>query len=500
MVKFCFRAALGLAMAVAPLWVGAQEQAAAVERPHIVIMLADDLGWRDLGYHGSEIATPNIDRLAAEGVELNRFYAQPTCSPTRAALMTGKSPLRFGLTRPIAKNETRGLPLDETILPQHLAGLGYQPLMVGKWHLGHYLPDHFPHRRGFEHFYGLLTGGVGYWDHNHGGGHDWQRNGETLRETGYATRLLADEAIRVLASRDRSRPTFLYLAFTAPHLPNEAPPESVAPYQALDNPLRRLHAGMVAELDEAVGRVVAALAAEGMLDNTLILFFSDNGGLVEGTLPGPLNALAQASMWLFDRPAPHAGLEFMIANTFDGGSDNRPPPSGKGSIAEGGARVPAALWWPGRLEPGKFEGFMSASDVLPTLFDAVGAAAAVPPDLDGRSQWPALTGTEAGRAVPDYVTADFDGNLALYRAPWKLIDGEPPRLYNVYEDPLETQDLAERHPDIVEALKAAADTWPRGRPSDISLLEVFLDPDTFGGGEDREPWADVARKRAAGEG
>ena len=120
--------------------------------------------------------------------------------------------------------------------------------------------------------------------------------------------------------------------------------------------------------------------------------------------------------------------------------------------------------------------------------------------MDGRSQWPALTGAERRPAVPDYVTADFGGNLALYRAPWKLIDGEPLRLYNVYADPLETQDLAERHPDIVEALKAAVDAWPRGRPSDISLLEVFLDPDTFGGGEDREPWADVARKRAAGEG
>ena len=190
------------------------------------LILADDLGWRDVGYHGSEIETPHIDRIAREGIELDRFYAQPTCSPTRAALMTGKSPLRLGIDRPISKNERTGLPLEETILPQYLARLGYQPIMVGKWHLGHYTPDLFPQARGFEHFYGSVTGGIGYWDHNHGGGHDWQRNGETIREEGYSTRLIADEALRLLDTLDGrpprrscSRPS------THPHLPNEAPPD-----------------------------------------------------------------------------------------------------------------------------------------------------------------------------------------------------------------------------------------------------------------------------------
>jgi len=178
----------------------------APDRPNFVVILADDLGWNDVGYHGSEIRTPTLDRLAAEGIELDRFYVQPSCSPTRSALLTGKSSRRLGIHRPLGKNEGDGLGLDERILPQFLGDLGYQRLMVGKWHLGHVTPDYFPQARGFEHFYGYLTGGIGYWDHNHGGGHDWQRNGETLREEGYATHLIADEAVRLIRERDSSRP------------------------------------------------------------------------------------------------------------------------------------------------------------------------------------------------------------------------------------------------------------------------------------------------------
>ena len=248
---------------------GASAGAEGSERPHILLILADDLGWRDVGYHGSEIATPHIDRIAREGIELDRFYAQPSCSPTRAALMTGKSPLRLGIDRPISKNERTGLPPDETILPQHLSRLGYRPIMVGKWHLGHYTPDLFPQARGFEHFYGSVTGGIGYWDHNHGGGHDWQRNGRTIREEGYTTRLLADEALRLLDTPDDERPVFLYAAFHAPHLPNEAPAETIDRYQSIEDERRRVHAAMVSELDEAIGRLLAGFERRGMLENTL---------------------------------------------------------------------------------------------------------------------------------------------------------------------------------------------------------------------------------------
>jgi arylsulfatase A-like enzyme len=458
------------------------------------VILADDLGWRDVGYHGSEIVTPHIDRIAREGVELDRFYAQPTCSPTRAALMTGKSPMRLGITRPISKNETRGLPKEETILPQHLARLGYQPLMVGKWHLGHHTPDQFPQARGFEHFYGHVTGGIGYWDHTHGGGYDWQRNGETVREEGYTTHLIADEAIRVLAARDRARPTFLYVALNAPHLPNEAPDEAIAEYADIADANRRVHAAMVSELDRAIGRVLGALEDEGMLEDTIVLFASDNGGLVRDAAPESFRTFTDLLLRVFDRPIPIESFEFIVSNVNDGGSDNRPLPAGKGSVAEGGSRVPAAIRWPSRLEPRRHDGFITVSDVLPTLLEAIGAETSIPTDLDGRSRWSSLRGGGAAGVATDYVTTGMPG-MALYRPPWKLIDPDAPRLHHIYDDPYEDRDVAADHPEIVSALVDAARAWPRGPAFEASLLGILFDPDRFGGPEDRAPWADAARDR-----
>ena len=463
--------------------------------PNLLVILADDLGWRDVGFHDSEIETPNIDRIARSGIELNRFYVQPTCSPTRAALMTGKSPMRLGINQPITKGDPEGLPLSEKILPAYLADQGYQPLMVGKWHLGHWTPDQFPQARGFEHFYGHVTGGVGYWDHNHGGGHDWQRNGETLREEGYSTRLIADEAIRVLKARDRDRPTFLYAAFNAPHLPNEAPASSLERYAHLQDPKRRLHAGMVSELDDAVGRLLLAFEREGMLENTIVFFSSDNGGLNRSAAPWLLQTASDLLLRLFDRPMPSVSLEFLVANVEDGASDNAPLPRGKMSIGEGGARVPAAIWWPGNLEGRRHDGFMTISDLLPTLFEAIGAGAATPQHLDGRSQWAALTGSGASETA-DYVISALDG-AAIYRSPWKLVQGRETRLYNVFADPYEEHDLSEDHPEIVGTLSARLEAWPRGEREVRPMLDVMLDPDRFGGEEDRAPWADAAAERAS---
>lgn len=470
--------------------------------PNILVILADDLGWRDVSYHGSEIQTPQIDRIAQEGVELDRFYVQPTCSPTRSGLMTGKSPLRLGITTPIAKNQELGLPLDERILPQYLTDAGYQSMMVGKWHLGHHTVEQFPHSRGFESFYGHVTGGIGYWDHNHGGGHDWQRNGETLREDGYSTTLIADEAIRVLKARDTARPTFLYVAFNAPHLPNEAPHDAITRYPAISNAKRRVHAGMVSELDAEIGRVLEAFEAEGLLENTIVLFSSDNGGLNESAYPQGMKIVANALKNVFGRPIPFEGLEFLAANVFDGASDNFPLTAGKASVQEGGVRVPAAIWWPGHLESRKYEGFMSISDVLPTLLEAIGQADAIPTDLDGASQLQSLLakkeGKETNAKTPDYAISGLEG-VALYRAPWKLIDPDAPRLYHIYNDPKEKHDRAADEPELVKELVAAANAWPSGESVTPNLLRVLFDPDRFGGPEDRDPWADMAKERSANQ-
>ncbi|MDG2052136.1 MAG: arylsulfatase [Myxococcota bacterium] len=471
--------------------------------PSIVVIVADDLGWNDVGYHGSEIRTPNIDRLADRGVELDRFYVQPICSPTRASLMTGKASARLGIYRPLSKLDPGGLPLEDRILPQVLADAGYQSLMVGKWHLGHRQRSYFPQSRGFEHFYGNLTGGIGYWDHNHGGALDWQRNGMTVRETGYTTRLIADEAVHLLETRDPERPTFLFAAFNAPHLPNEAPGSTVEGYPRSMRANRRLHAAMVSELDTAVGRILSTLAEQGMRDNTLIWFLSDNGGLSASVAPAALVRLMETLVGVLGQPLPVDILEFGRANVLDGASDNSPLRGGKGDIYEGGIRVPSVMAWPGQIESGQSDAFVTAQDVLPTVLQAAGLAEWIPSDLDGVGRWQAIR-TQENRPLerdPSRVLrVEGYAGMALVSPPWKLIVRSSPwpwgktvfELYHLDDDPVEEEDLASLYPERVEALKRVLDQQPLAKHSHASLLSVALDPDSFGGSQDREPWAEAA--------
>jgi arylsulfatase A-like enzyme len=469
----------------------------AQKAPNILIILADDLGWKDVEYNGSEIRTPNIDALAADGVILDRYYAQPTCSPTRAALMTGRMPMRLGVLKPIGKNNPTGLPLDEKILPQYLKEANYQTALTGKWHLGGRLRAYLPNARGFDHFYGNVTGGVGYWDHVHGGGLDWQRNGVTIREEGYATHLIADEAERVIRGRDLDRPLFLYVAFGAPHLPNEAPDETIADYSAIADPHRRKHAAMVAELDAAVGRIVGVLDAEGMLDNTVIWFMSDNGGLIAAPPPEipPEQAVAQLEARLGVEVSP-LFLEFQRINATEGGSDNAPLRGGKSTILEGGVRVPSFVYWRGRLAPRTEVQMITVQDVVPTLL----SLARLPGrelHFDGQNVWDAI---EAGEPLSprDYVIQASKGgptDEAIYRYPWKLIvsAGHDPQLYNVEADPREVNDLVDEEPVRVEVMLRTLNDIPRGSDIGDALAEAVRDPDFFGGPEDRPPWADTVR-------
>jgi len=373
---------------------------------------------------------------------------------------------------------------------------------VGKWHLGHAEKLYFPHARGFEHFYGHVTGGIGYWDHNHGGGHDWQRNGLTLRETGYATRLIADEAVDLLEGRDRNRPTFLFASFNAPHLPNEAPAKSIDAYAASIGRQRRIHAAMVSELDTAVGRILSKLAEEGMREETLIWFFSDNGGLnPSASTPGILRAVETLTS-LLGAPLPIPALEFLRSNTLDGVGDNSPLRAGKTSVYEGGIRVPSAIWWPSHTEPGRSDAFVTALDVVPTLLEAAGLPGHIPGDLDGISRWSAIRDEPMSPAEelhpPDYRVQGI-GGVALIRPPWKLVLpptlpflAPVPELYQIYEDPSESRDLAARHPTRVAHLHAALEAWPLGPEIHAPLYRVIIDPDAFGGPEDRLPWGEAA--------
>ncbi len=460
------------------------------DKPNIVIILVDDMGWNDVGYHGSEIQTPRIDSLAAEGVVLDRFYAQPTCSPTRAALMTGKSAMSQGVLSPLSKINPTGLPLKRRLLPEYLQDAGYQTAMVGKWHLGYRKTPYLPTSRGFEHFYGHLTGGIGYWDHVHGGGLDWQRNGKTLREEGYSTHLMADEAVTLIENRDEDKPLFLYTSFNAPHLPNEAPEDAVKQYAHLDNPNRQLHAAMVSELDTAVGRIIDTLDKEGILDNTLVWFMSDNGGLNPSAYSKNLVTFAtQLDNWYGEDEASLRILEFIRVNVLEGAADNTPFRRGKQSVYEGGVRVPAVVYWKNKLQPLSTSTMVTVEDVLPTLLTLAGVEARED-SFDGTSRWPLI---ESGSPTPspDYVT-QAQGDEALYRYPWKLIQlsSGDKELYNLEVDPTEKNNIAADHPKLVEELAKALAERERGKSVHIPIYKSVMNMDFFGGEEIYPPWAE----------
>jgi len=399
-------------------------------QPNVVVLLADDLGWADVGFHDSEIQTPNIDRLSREGTRLERFHSCPVCSPTRASLMTARSPIRYGVMYTVIRPwASYGVPVEEHFMPQSFQAAGYQTAITGKWHLGHSQVKYLPNSRGFDHAYGHVNGAIDYYTHERDGGLDWNRNGKSLREEGYSTDLIGAEGVRVIKGRDRSKPLFLYMPFNAPHAPLEAPKVLLDKYANLrdKDPKRRSYAAMVDALDTAIGRVLATLDEEGMRENTLVLFFSDNGG--------PINF----------------------------GARNAPLRNGKGTTFEGGTRVPAIVRWPGHVKAGaRLNQRMSALDVFPTLADAVGVKLRNTLPLDGKNMWPAIT---SGRIEPreDLLLAVDSGQKTYYcvhHDEWKLVrEGSKDYLFRPAEDPGEANDLAGQHPEIVKDLVARVDKW-----------------------------------------
>jgi arylsulfatase A-like enzyme len=410
------------AVAAAPLANGQ------TSRPNVVIFLADDLGFHDVGYQGSEIRTPNIDRLAEGGVRFRRLHSFPLCSPTRAGLLTGRHPIRFGLAYSVVRPWSHyGLSISERTIANVFKEAGYQTAITGKWHLGHTHVKLLPASRGFDHFYGHVNGAIDYFTHTRGAAVDWQRNGSTIREQGYSTDLIAAEASRWIRARDRSRPFFLYVPWNAPHTPLQAPDDLLNRYSAIADKRRRTYAAMVDAMDRGIGQIVRTLEQEDIRKDTLVLFLSDNGG-------------------------PRGS-----------GANNGSLRAGKATVYEGGLRVPALLNWDGRLKPGATDQVCTVLDVLPTIAAAAGVPVKTPQPLDGVNLWPGLS---TGKVEPrDELFFAVQGDAgpkqhALRLGDFKLvsIDGRE-QLFNIADDSEEKNDLAAQNPKQTRDLRTRMEKW-----------------------------------------
>jgi arylsulfatase A-like enzyme len=426
-----------------------------VKPPNIVFILADDLGWADVSFHGGEIKTPNIDKLAAAGARLEQFYVQPVCSPTRAALMTGRYPMRHGLqvgvVRPWAQY---GLPLEERTLPQALKEVGYETAICGKWHLGHFQRPYLPTQRGFDHQYGHYNGALDYFTHMRDGGFDWHRDDAECRDEGYSTFLLTDEASRIIRQHDLHKPLFLYVPFNAAHAPHQVPQKYTEPYAHFQEP-RRTYAGMVSAMDESIGRIVTALEEQGLRRNTLIIFSSDNGG------PNPGRV-----------------------------TSNGPFRAGKGTLYEGGVRVAAFATWDGHIKPGTAVNEpLHMVDWYPTLLKLAGVSLQQKLPVDGKDAWLTIT---QGKPSPheEILLNTTPRHGAIRVGDWKLVingnktgaddgvEGAPNagqpvtnteagrstdsiELFDLSEDPYEKRNRASENPDKMKELRARYEALAR---------------------------------------
>lgn len=397
--------------------------AAGARPPNVVIFLSDDMAWGQLGYQGGkDIPTPNIDRIAREGVQLTQFYVQSVCSPTRAALLTGRYPFRNGMEERSHGNDTAGMLPDERTLAQALKQAGYSTGIFGKWHLGVWKKHHLPRQRGFDHQFGFYGALIDSFSRVRGSTYDWHRNEELLHQPGYSTWLIADEFGSVLQRRDRAKSFFYYVPFNAVHGPHGAPKEY------LDKHKGNAQHAMLECMDVAVGRMLAALEKERVLDDTLVIFFNDNGG----------------------------------PRRFS----NEPYRGFKGDTYEGGVRVACAMRWPGKIKAGtRTDEMLHVVDFYPTIVKLAGGSLEQPLPLDGRDAWPTITQgkptphTEIVISVPGFEKSET-GVPAIRVGDLKLVGDE---LYNIREDRSEKNNLAAAQPDKVRALKSRLDQLAKER-------------------------------------
>ena len=447
----CVLAAFGL--------MGLKDDCLAAEKaqPNIIIFLVDDLGSHDVGFAGGkEIPTPSIDALAHDGMVLEQFYVMHVCSPTRAALMTGRHPIRYGLqTGVIRPNWAYGLALDERLLSNALHDSGYTTAILGKWHLGMFTREYLPTSRGFDFQYGNYCGAIDCFTKKRDAGYDWHRNDAVCRDEGYSTHQLTEEAIQWMEKADPQKPLLLYVPYNAVHAPLQAPEKYHTPFAALKGP-RKNYAAMLAAVDESIGKIRSAADRLRGGENNIYFFSTDNGGPAPGKTTS--NGILRA---------------------------------GKGTLYEGGLRSCAFMTWKGHIEAGKEEAEpLHIVDVYPTLLTLAGAKMEQAHTLDGRSFASLLLGNRTQWQTslnnqPRPILLNAEANRgALRHGDWKIViqrgnaaegngddqpstaDNTPRRrnrqngnaeqmeLYNLANDPAEKNDLAEQQPaKLAELLK-----------------------------------------------
>lgn len=432
---------------------GLERIPSATSQPNLLLILADDMGYGDLSCYGSlQVRTPNLDRLAREGVRCTDGYVSSSvCAPSRAGLLTGRSGSRFGFEHNLShpshvEPEFAGVPLDEPLIPERLGELGYRTGLVGKWHQGEALPEHHPTARGFDAFFGMLKGSHAYWPTVESHRLLFGSESPTSIRTPYLTDWFTLEAIDfirgegAMATEDPERPWFLFLSYNTPHSPMQAKEEDLARYAHIHDETRRTYCAMQSCMDDNIGRILDVLEERGELENTLIVFLSDNGGSVEVS---------------------HA--------------INAPLRGTKGTFLEGGIRVPTIYHWPMTLDPGVYRKPVSALDVMATF---VSAAGGTPPSVgerqarEGRGPKkgpiydsvdliPYFLGTAEGSPHPALHWRMALRGSAIRVGDWKLVrpNSQLPQLYDLGEDIGETRNLIAEEPERATDLLDQLNAW-----------------------------------------
>ena len=421
-----------------------------LKKPNIILIVADDLGWNDVSFNGSDISTPSIDSLASQGIFLNRFYVSPKCSPTRAGILTGIYPDRFNLRGYVYSTRyIGGLPPDLTILPEMLKEAGYHELAAfGKWHLGHSHHKYHPISQGFTSFYGHYNGAIDYYSHLRDGEIDWHKDYSTSYDAGYSTDLIGSEVVKFISNLNTKKPFFAYVAFNAPHSPMQAKLEELEKYnfdpdnkddeylvveghkgevgmdvyglKGRGNNLRQTYSAMVSSLDLWIGKILSSLKTKGIEDNTIVWFLSDNGGISKF------------------------------------GGNNSPLRGGKHTQWEGGVRAISIVKWPSRIKSGSQSNQLTSYiDIFPTLQNIVGITSS--DEIDGIN----IIDAFHNKSLPKRHI--YLGKDAIVSKKWKMNKGE---LFEIESDISEKNDLSSKKPEIVKKLTDLINRYKKMLPGD----------------------------------